>query len=296
MWHKVSRVMRSGRHGMLVAMFSAALLTLAMLLAIPAKAQNTGASAQYASSKENGQQAQADATEKEDSQTATDPTGETARITESTTDSDEIVDRIVVPVAGCEVASDASVVVEDDDDTSVSLTNGQNVTIDPDDDTLTIVGTDADGNLTDLAPRGGDQQFGTEGQTATGEVLRSSGITCGRDAGGNNAEDDNGAENGPNEDDATARTADELRALSCEELLVLFRAEGGSTGQYGDAVALADADVRAQIEVCLEQEVVQGTAAGEDLPDTGGVSLLGLAVLGIVSAAAGLSVIHGGRR
>jgi hypothetical protein len=34
----------------------------------------------------------------------------------------------------------------------------------------------------------------------------------------------------------------------------------------------------------------------EPLPNTGGLSLIGLAVLGVVSAAAGLSVIRGGRR
>jgi hypothetical protein len=76
---------------------------------------------------------------------------------------------------------------------------------------------------------------------------------------------------------------------------VLFRAEA-SAQQYGDASGFADADVRAQIEVCLEEEIVEGTAADEDLPDTGGLSLIGLAVLGIVSAAACLSVIRGGRR
>jgi hypothetical protein len=48
--------------------------------------------------------------------------------------------------------------------------------------------------------------------------------------------------------------------------------------------------------VCLEKEIVQGTAADEDLPDTGGLPLLAVAVLGFVSAAAGLSVIRGGRR
>ena len=48
--------------------------------------------------------------------------------------------------------------------------------------------------------------------------------------------------------------------------------------------------------MCLEEEVVEGTVADEDLPDTGGLSLLALAVVGVVSAAAGLSVIRGRRR
>ncbi len=66
--------------------------------------------------------------------------------------------------------------------------------------------------------------------------------------------------------------------------------------QYADAAFFADSEVRAQVEVCLEKEIVEGTAADEDLPDTGGPSLLALAVLGFVSAAAGLSVIRGGWR
>ena len=109
-------------------------------------------------------------------------------------------------------------------------------------------------------------------------------------SGSANAGGDEGENGG---DDAMA--ADELQKLGCDELLVLFRAEG-SAQQYGDASGFADADVRAQIEVCLEEEIVEGTAADEDLPDTGGLSLIGLAVLGVVSAAAGLSVIRGGRR
>ena len=89
---------------------------------------------------------------------------------------------------------------------------------------------------------------------------------------------------------------DDLEDLSCDELLVLFRGESSSGQQYGDAAVFAGSRVRAQVEVCLEREIVQGTAADEDLPDTGGLSLLALAVLGFVSAAAGLSVIRGGRR
>jgi hypothetical protein len=106
--------------------------------------------------------------------------------------------------------------------------------------------------------------------------------------------------------DNGTRTDEDLADLSCDELLALFRGEGssgqqygagsGSRQQYGDATIFADADVRARIEVCLEREIVAGTGIDEDLPDTGGVSLLALAVLGMVSVAAGLSVIRGGRR
>ena len=302
MGSRASRMVKSGPNGTLVAAFSATLLTLMLLLAMPAEAQDTVANDQYTDSEQvvqgSGQQSPADASGQDDSQAttraATDPAGETARVTEGTTDTDDIVDRIVVPLAGCEVASDASVVVADNDGTNVTLTNNQNVTITPDDDAVTIEGADAGGNLTDLAPAGGDNQFGTVSETVEGELVSSEGITCGRDGEGGN--DDNDGANAGNDNGDNARTADELRDLGCEELLVLFRAGSSGVGQYGNVAALADADVQARIEVCLRREVVQGTASDGDLPNTGGVSLVGLAVLGLVSAAAGLSVIRGGRR
>lgn len=116
-------------------------------------------------------------------------------------------------------------------------------------------------------------------------------IVC--EAGGTGG-DEGGAANAGGDENEIA--ADDLKELSCDELLVLFRAESGSEAQYGDAAVFADSEVRAQVEVCLEREIVKGTAADEDLPDTGGLPLLALAVLGVVSAAAGLSVIRGGRR
>ncbi len=79
-------------------------------------------------------------------------------------------------------------------------------------------------------------------------------------------------------------------------MLVLFRGESSSGQQYEDSAVFADSEVRARVEVCLEREIVAGTGIDEDLPDTGGPSLLALVVLGFVSAAAGLSVIRGGRR
>lgn len=301
MRRRASSMVKSGPNGMLVAAFSVALLALTFLLTVPAKAQDTVAGSQYTSSEE---MAQADAAGEGDSRAATDPGGETARITESTTDTDEIVDRLVVPVADCEVGTDAFVVVEDNDGTQVRLTNGENVTITADANAVTIEGTAAGGNLRGINASGGDDpQFGTEGETVEGEIVNSTGITCGRDATTGTGTTDTGTTDtgttGTTDTDTTddtARTADDLQDLSCEQLLAQFRAGSGSAAQYGDAVALANADVQSRIEVCLEQEVVQGTAAGEDLPDTGGVSLLGLAVLGVVSAAAGLSMIRGGRR
>lgn len=296
MGRRASRMVKSGPNGMLVAAFSVALLALTLLLTAPAKAQDTVADSQYTSSEE---MAQADAAGEDDSRATTDPTGETARITERTTDTDEIVDRLVVPVADCEVGTDAFMVVEDNDGTQVRLTNGENVVITVDANAVTIEGTAAGGNLRGINASGGDDpQFGTVDETVEGEIVNSTGITCGRDATTGTGTTDTGTtdttDTGTTDD--TARAADDLQDLSCEELLVLFRDGSGSAAQYGGAVALANADVQARIEVCLEQEVVQGTAAGEDLPDTGGVSLLGLAVLGIVSAAAGLSMIRGGRR
>ena len=255
-------MVKIGPRGMLVASFFVAVLALVFLLAVPAKAQDA-------------------------SRDTIDPAGEAARITESTTDDDEIVDRIVVAVGDCRVGSDASVVVEDDDGTRVRLADGGNVTITADADAITIVGTGDGGNLEGIDASGGDRQFGTEGEIVEGEVVSSAGITCGRDAAEDEPDpaeaDPDGGEGGDDED---------LENLSCDELLVLFRADGN--GQYGDASNLADSDVRARIEVCLKKEVVN--EPGGKLPKTGGLSLLGLAVLGIVSAAAGLSVIRGGRR
>lgn len=213
------------------------------------------------------------------------------------TDNDQNVDRISIPVAGCEIDDGATVRVRDADGTRITLIDERNVDIEATQNRVTIQGANPNGDIEGSTqnPNDSNGDFGGPDATADGEVLNSSGITCRRDADSNNAEDDNNAESGANEDNA--RTADELRNLSCEELLVLFRAGGSSgQGQYGDAVALADADVQARIEVCLEQEIVQDTAAGKDLPNTGGVSLVGLAVLGIVSAAAGLSMIRAGRR
>lgn len=286
---------------MLVATFLASLLALVLAHTAPVAAQEvstqTGNEAQtltknqYASSEEpkqsvlqSGQQAQV--AEGENSQTAAraaDPlSGETAELI-NIGGRGEDVDRITVQVADCtEPDAGATLTVEgDDEDAAVTISNSGDNTFEANDDQIIVTRVN-----------GGDIEASNirNLEVGRGSVVSSTGITCGRDS------EDAAAGDGATAGD-DARTADELRELSCEELLVLFRAGGSSgQGQYGDAAALADADVQSRIEVCLEQEVVQGTAAGEDLPDTGGVSLLGLAVLGVVSAAAGLSVIRAGRR
>jgi len=244
---------------MLVATFSVALLALILLLTAPAGAQTDG----------------------------TDLAGETARFTDSA-DTDPTVDRIVVTVADCEANNNASVVVRDDDGTRARLTDGGNVTIATNGNAITIAGTDDGGNLDGVSTSGGDGQFGTEGETVDGEVVSSAGITCGDD-GRQRADDDDAAD-----DDADGARADDdnLENLSCDELLVLFRGEGEE--QYGVADRLADSDVRARIEVCLEREIVNNP--GGDLPNTGGLSLIGVAVLGAAAAVVGLAVSRGGRR
>ena len=205
------------------------------------------------------------------------PQGVSAQITESAEDEDNIVDGITLAAEGCEVASNASVVVEDNDGTRVRLTNNQNVTIEPDDQVVRIEGNGTGGNLG--GPSGGitseGGQFGTVGQTVTGEVVSSTGITaCDRANGGEN--NGNTADNNDDDD------------LNCDQLLRRFR--GASGNQY------LDVDVTNQILVCLAQEVDQDTEADEDLPDTGGPSLIGFAVLGVVSALVGVSLVRGGRR
>lgn len=295
---------------MLIAMSLAALLVLALTLAAPVAAQDettaqtvdetqavkkdkdASSDEPEQSVQEGGPQTESDPDEQAGTQTttrATDPLQEAEVTIESPGGT---VERIEIAAAGCDIGKGATVTVDDGNSNPVTFVDGvvrgdDDVTanIEATQDQVVIDGFDAE----DL---GG---FGAEGNEE-GEVTDSTGITCGRDAGEAAADDaaaDDATEDGTTEDDAKA--ADELQELRCDELLVLFRAEG-SAQQYGDASGFADSDVRAQIEVCLEEEIVEGTAADGDLPDTGGLSLIGLVVLGVVSAAAGLSVIRGGRR
>jgi len=262
---------------MLVSMFLAALLALAMTLAAPVAAQEettsgaqTVAGGKEASGKQkqsvqgSGQQAEAG------EEQAADPLeGQTANITAGSIGP--------IAVAGCEAEAGetTSITIADTEDADIekTFTDGGDVTFQFGQQGITIA---AEGNGTDL----------NEGFDAiTGEVIDSEGIVC-----------DDGEQRADENNDGSNANTDNLENLSCDELLVLFRGESSSGQQYGDAAVFADSEVRAQVEVCLEREIVKGTAADEDLPDTGGVSLLALAVLGFVSVAAGLSVIRGGRR
>jgi hypothetical protein len=197
-------------------------------------------------------------------------------------------DLIVVSANDCTVDADdsaVSITIEDGDGTSARFVDGQKaVTITAPNGRPEIQGPAAD-FIGDHAVSTSDPGFETDGDYT---VASSEGVTCARTGGGQPGDDE---EAGRADD---ARTAGELASLGCDELLVLFRSEGSSGQQYEDAAAFTDRDVRAQVEVCLKREIVN--APDDDLPDTGGVSLLALAVLGFVSAAAGLSVIRGGRR
>ncbi len=182
-----------------------------------------------------------------------------------------------IAVAGCEVAGEtASITVADADGTQEAFT-------DDEEDTVFEFGQQG---ITITAEEGGDLQVDDEFDPGTGEVVSSEGISC--DNSGGQRSDDNNENN--------AKNAEDLEDLGCEKWLVLFRGGSGSEAQYADAAVFADSEVRARVEVCLEREIVAGTGIDEDLPDTGGPSLIALAVLGFVSAAAGLSVIRGGRR
>ena len=198
-------------------------------------------------------------------------------------------DLVRIAASDCTVARGASVTLEDGDGTRAEFVDDERGA------TITAPG----GRPQIRATNGGfirdsatfpstDTSFDADGDYT---VASSEGVTCAGTGGGQPVDDEKEAD--PADDGA--RTADELADLSCNELLVLFRGESSSGQQYEDAAVFADSEVRAQVEVCLEREIVKGTAADEDLPDTGGPSLLALAVLGLVSAAAGLSVVRGGR-
>ena len=185
-----------------------------------------------------------------------------------------------ITVSNCEeleVDPDAVVVLSGDDDgnTAVRIPNSKNnIFVTKDTDQLRITG-----------PSGGDLvglNIPRLNEKSSYEIFRSSGITCRRGV-------------AADADDGNTGNANNLEDLECNELLRRFRTEG--KGQYGDSLdQFADVDVRNQVIVCLEQEVIQDTAADEKLPDTGGLSLLALAALGLVSAVAGVSVVRGARR
>jgi hypothetical protein len=240
----------------LAAMSLAALLALALTLASPAGAQ--------------------------DSQTDGIPVG-TAATGLDTGGTDDPPDLVRIAASDCTVARGASATLEDGDGTRAEFVDdekGATVTAPGGRPQIRATNGDFIGDSATFPST--DASFDTDGDYT---VASSEGVTCARTGDRQRAADDD-----------AARTADDdLRNLDCDELLVLFRGEG--QGQYGDdgtAVDLNDSEVRAQIEICLEREIVNNP--GGNLPNTGGLSLIGLAVLGAVSAVAGLAVIRGGRR
>jgi hypothetical protein len=206
-------------------------------------------------------------------------------------DSDGAVGRIEIDAADCVVEEkSATVTVNDEEGNPETFTNAPDDGVRDADDVEATIVPETDRVIIDVADDANpNPAFSPDDADEEGRVASSTGVACGRDDGNNAAGgDENRAANTKNNED--------LEDLSCEELLVLFRGGSSSGQQYEDAAIFADSGVRAQIEVCLEEEVVEGTVADEDLPDTGGLPLLALAVVGVVSAAAGLSVIRGGRR
>lgn len=128
-------------------------------------------------------------------QQATDPlAGQTAPIED--TNGDNVPNTVgPIAVADCNVAADATVVVEDPDGTRVRLTNGQNATMTESSEAITIEGTsDADGNIRarSLPDHEGDVAGFNEG---SGTIVGSTGIAC-RGSGGTRADSgDEGCEN-----------------------------------------------------------------------------------------------------
>lgn len=293
-------------HGAFAAALSAALLTLTLLFTAPLAAQETTvehttsktkaktASVQYEEATEgtktdsfaqntpsddSQQQVQASSETMGGPQPATRAGGPladgTTRVTDSD-DSDLIVNRVVILEEDCTVREGASVLVKDEDGTKVRLTDGENVSITSSEEQVVAQGLQG-GNLDGATPisNGSDAKLGVTNRTEAGTVISSKGIACGR-------EDD------ANVGDDGVRTANDLANLECEELLRRYR--NNIVGQYGNP--FTNADVEARIAVCLEQEVIDDTDTGDDLPDTGGLPLAGFAVLGLASVAAGVSLIR----
>lgn len=211
MRHVVSSATRDKTYAVLFLMLLTLLIVSTPLLTA-SSVEAQAAKAQYTSPDASRQQAEANP--QNDTQAAVLATTtldeDAARITESTDDPDNIVDRITIPTTDCEVDSAAAVVVKDNDGTKVRLVNGENATISATEDRVTVTGTDAGGNLTDLNQVGGDNQFGTVSDIVIGEVVRASGITCGSD---DENEGSGNANSGATGDDE--ETGDEQRNGSC---------------------------------------------------------------------------------
>ncbi len=272
----------------LMVFLSTILACLMLFCATPVEAQEAASDTQYAPADDSRRQtktkAQPDSKENKP-QVAAAQTGGTlmdraAQIIESTDDSDgTIANRVVIRNANCDVDDGATITIRDADGTEITLTDGGNVDIEQDQGRIVIVGNGEDQNFRGVNISGGD--FGPSDSTETGTVVRSTGITCGRADGDNDDDENNGR----------VRTANELIALDCEELLERLRDR--EEGQYASRDVFTNSDVEERIEECREQEVIDDTDTGDDLPDTGGLPLLGIAVLGIASIVAGASVIRG---
>jgi hypothetical protein len=273
----------------LAAIFLFAVLVLALAIASPVAAQEeTTDDAREASKGRNasgkqeqavqgsGQQAEDPATDGGEGQAATSATDPLQNAAVTIKPSSGTPRRIEIAAADCDVEKGATV--------SVDAGNGATTFVDGvarnDDDVDAGIQSTEDQVVIDefAAADVGDFRNGS-GEVA--EVSDSSGVTC-------------GAQRADDENNGNGAKNDNLENLTCDDLLVLFRGDGQYEDDGTAAVDLNDSNVRAQIEVCLKKEIVNNP--GGDLPDTGGVSLLAVAVFGIVSAAAGLSVIRGGRR
>ena len=218
-------------------------------------------------------------------QTAGPLTNERARIIDSD-DADVIVNQVIIAGVDCTVDDGATILVQDEDRTRIRLTDDAgttvgNVNITSSDDQIVARGSrDGDLGSIDTIEGGRDPDF----NPGSGTVIGSTGIEC--------DDDESRTEAGVSSGNVQAAN---LIRLSCEELLQRFRdddeREAGGNGQYSNGSALADTDVQDRIVFCLEREIVN--VPDDDLPDTGGLPLVGLALLGLASLIVGASVIRG---
>lgn len=286
MQHKVSKANWTRTRVVLMVLLSTIMVCLMLFRVVPVQAQETASDTQYTPADDSRRQTETKAqpnSKENKPQVAAAQTGgaladRAAQIIESADDSDgTTANRVVVGNVNCDVGDGATITIRDADGTEITLTDGGNVDIEQGQGRIVIMGNGGDQNFRGVNISGGD--FGPSDSTEMGTVVRSTGITCGR------ADSDKG----DNGDKGRVKAVDNLLDLNCQELLQ--RSRDNIVGQYGNP--FTNAAVEARIEVCLEQEVIDDTDTGDDLPDTGGLPLVGLVVLGIASIAAGASVIRG---
>lgn len=220
----------------------------------------------------------------------------------STDDNDRFVEIIRIPGPTCRAEEGASFDLRDENGTLATFTDRdgsnnrfENVQIKETRAGLRVTSDGPDNDIKPVNERGGDGDLATGGL----RVAASTGITC-RNNGNVGSASGNGEDEAP-ENGAAVAAADEggeaaenLLALDCDDLLERLRDR--EEGQYADR-GFATSAVEARIDECREQEVIDETDTDENLPDTGGLPLLGIAVLGLASVVAGASVIRGaGRR